>query len=61
MTASIQGPLDVGEGILALFQSLNLDPCHQAIGIDLQQEHIIAAAIDKVSNLLNLVPKKSSE
>jgi hypothetical protein len=49
----------VGEGILALSWSLNLNPCHQAIGIDLQQEHIVARAIDEVSNLLNLVAKRA--
>jgi hypothetical protein len=49
----------VGEGVLALSWGLNLNRCHQAIGIDLQQEHIAAPTIHEVSNLLNLVTKRA--
>jgi hypothetical protein len=49
----------VGEGILALAQRFYLDSGHQAIGIDLQQKHIVTPSVDKVCDLLNLVSERA--
>ena len=45
------------EGIVALSEHFHLDARREAIRIDLQQEHIVTLTVDKVGDVLNLVPE----
>jgi hypothetical protein len=47
----------MGEGVVALSKGLHLEGRREAIWIDLQQEHIVALTVDKVGDVLNLVPE----
>ena len=47
----------MGEGVFALSMGLYLDWRREAIRIDLQQEHIVTLTVDKVGDVLNLVPE----
>ena len=56
---SIEWPIDVGEGFVALSKRFHLDRRREAIGIDLQQQHIFVLTVDKVGDVLNLVPERA--
>jgi hypothetical protein len=49
----------VGKGVVALSKRFHLDRRREAIGIDLQQQHIFVLTVDKVGDVLNLVPERA--
>ena len=47
----------MGEGVVALSKRFHLDRRQEAIWIDLQQDYVFALTVDKVGDVLNLVPE----
>jgi hypothetical protein len=49
----------VRERVVALLKRLHPDWRREAIGIDLQQEHIVTPTEDNIGDALNLVPERT--